>query len=180
METAIKLRMDGLTETHLDVENLIYDTVWRFKDRYGGDFDELLAQANYYYILAYDAHDGKRKFSTWVRFCIWKGLIDLTRFLREENKYVKVKSLETSNQKTEGFLSTQPLIDLLDEMGEDCCTITNLILDPPFEFPDTPSQVSSPRNFKASLKRYLCRNLNWTGRRIKETLVEMERIVNAN
>ncbi len=74
------LRKDVLTETYDNVKYLIFKIVWKFKGRYGGNFEELLAEANLLYILAYDTHDETLSaLSTWLYTKIWKGLLSNLR-----------------------------------------------------------------------------------------------------
>ena len=179
MEATITLRKDILNETYRDVENLIYSIVWKFQKRHGGDFEELNAEANLLFIKANDSFNkSKANFSTWLNFTIWYGLLDFQNMLRETNKYAYKEYIEESNLPiSKEMISTNPLIDLLDEMNDDCKIMTNLILEDIIEFPDTITKAKSTRNFRASLKRHLKDKLHWTGRRIKESFIEMERIV---
>ena len=69
------LAMEAVTVTYLDVKNLIYDTCHKFKRRYGGNIEELIDCANYFFVLAYHSHDAaKSSFTTYLRFKIWHGL----------------------------------------------------------------------------------------------------------
>ncbi len=169
---------DGLTETYKDVEKLICSITYKFQKRYGGDFDELLAEANYLYILACETHNElKANLSTWLHFKIWKGLLDFQNMLWEINPYCKKVPFEDYLlEEIAATRITKPFIDLLDEMRNDCKTITNIITEDLIEFPNITKKMSM-RNVKALLKRHLKEKLHWTGRRIKESFIEMEGIV---
>src|SRR5476651_2599406 len=69
----------GIAETYDDVAELVYDTCWKFKRRYGGDFDDLLSQANLAFMESYGSYQTKYRFSTWVRTIVWNRLLDEAR-----------------------------------------------------------------------------------------------------
>ena len=68
-------------ELYLSVERLLDKTVWSFVRRYGGEFDELRADANLHYIQASYKYDDSRgvSYSSHIRFCVWNGLLDAHR-----------------------------------------------------------------------------------------------------
>ena len=88
MESAT-MSLDAVIETYFDVQNLIFDTVWKFQKQYGGDFEEMVAESNLIYMKCFLSHSpNKAQFSTWLRFRLWKGLIDFKRFIRaQENNF---------------------------------------------------------------------------------------------
>lgn len=178
----IALRKDALTETFLDIENLIYKVVWDFKDHYGGDFEQLLAEANLLFVLAYDTHnEAKAGFTTWLHFCIRKGLLSFKRRIRQENKYTKFFPLEETNPTHEKFYQPLCFFELFDEFGADSKQIIELILNPPTELVGLVFEEGkyNPHTFKAELRTYLS-SLGWTGRRIKESFNEIREVISNN
>lgn len=71
-------RQELMTDTYGDVAKLISYMVKRFQKRFGGDYGELLSEANALFIRAYDEfdpnHEGACKFSSFVSNGIWTGL----------------------------------------------------------------------------------------------------------
>ena len=176
------LRKDALTETHLDMQNLIYKIVWRFKNRYGGEFEQLLAQANLLFVLAYDSHNkNKAGFSTWIHHCLITGLLDFKKLINQENKYTRILQFSTINHLQESSYQQSYFFELLDELGEDSKQIIKLILNPPAELMEIIFEKDkyNPRTFKAELGFYLF-SLGWTGRRIKESFNEIREVINNN
>ena len=174
------LKKEALTQTYFDVENLIYNIVWKFKNCYGGDFEELVAEANLLYIYAYNSHNKKTsKFSTWVYFCIWKGLIDFINFLKEKNKYGRVFLLEELECFQENFISSsETFVELIDEVGEDSKTIINLIMNLPKDLQNNILQRGGhPHNVRIPIRNYLSSKLGWTGKRIKESFDEIKKVI---
>ena len=83
MTTTICPRADA----YLHVEKLVYKTCHRFKQIHGGPpFDELLSEAHAIYAGAFESFRSDRgaKFSTWVAFSLWHGLLEYNRKLQRE------------------------------------------------------------------------------------------------
>lgn len=71
------------TLAHEDVELLIYDTVHKIRRRHGGDFDDLVGEANLIFSRLcvpgdFDPNRGA-KFSTWLRTKVFWGLLSYRR-----------------------------------------------------------------------------------------------------
>jgi len=70
---------DGPTETYEDTQRLIWQTVLRFNDRYGGDVEEQFSIANLAFAEAFAKYDpGRAQFTTLlvlqIRWQLWKAL----------------------------------------------------------------------------------------------------------
>lgn len=179
META--LRKDALAETYIDIENLIYKLVWRFKARYGGSFDELVAEANLLYILAFDSYsEADGLFSTWVYGRIWHGLQTFLKRITQRNKYgTTFCSLSKGSHKV---MNERPghfhLSDILEEVGQDSKTLIRLVLYPPEGITkDDLEKGFSVRGTRTYLKQYLYQTLGWPKKRIRESFGEIGRIL---
>ncbi len=179
METTMEfLRKDALTTTYEDVELLIYDTVWGFINVHGGDFEEFVAQANLYYIIAYDLFEEKEgvKFSTWVVWCIKKGLLNLKAFLLESNKYSQKQYLDDFIYE-ERSVDASTLFELVESIGEDSKLLIKMILDPPTAFAHTIKDKGTYSfQCRVALKKYLG-TLGWTAARIKESFEEIRQVL---
>ena len=175
------ITLDATTETYWDIKNLIFDTVWKFQQRYGGDFDEMVAEANLIYIQAFLSHNpNKSQFSTWLRFILWKGLIDFKRFIREENKHIKIEHFE----EIENFYSYPaplyiPFWDLVSGLSDDAKTIVQLILEPPEIMQSAAlKKGTAPCNVKRALRIHLSYILGWSANQIKESFAEITAVIN--
>ena len=173
------LRQDVLTETYNDVENLINEIVWRFCERYGGEFKDYRAEANLLFILAYDCFDEtKGALSTHLYFRIWKGLLSFIRLKIKQRPSPKVDS-DVLLQFEDWSWNPFSVVDLIDEANEDVRTLINLIWEPNEEIINTKMKTGqNPCHFRAVLKNYL-RNIGWTQKRVRESFVEITKLINS-
>jgi len=175
------LRKDILTETYIDVENLIYDIVWKFIRKRGGDFEELAAEANLLYVLAFDSYnESKGAFSTWIHFCVWKGLLNFIKQTRQENRYgVAFCGLDEGEGQVLGKKSCPfSLSEMLEEISEDSKTLISLVFAPPEAITKRELEKGlSPCKTRVYLKGYLY-TLGWTSKQIRTSFREIREILN--
>lgn len=177
------LRMNALTETYIDTENLINKIAWSFYDTYGGEFDEWKAEANYLFLLAYDSYkNGKSQFSTWLYLKVWFGLIKYMKTLRKQcssifpntnASSIEFVKKELPNKTTQTYLFSP--LEMLDGLNTDSKTIIRLILQPK-EITNKIKTGPHPCHVKKAIKKYL-NNLGWTSRRIKESFKEIKEVL---
>jgi len=175
------ITLDATTETYFDIQNLIFDTVWKFQRQNGGDFDEMVAEANLIYMKAFLSHNpNKSQFSTWLRFALWKGLIDFRRFIREENRYINIKHFEEIENFHLYPASTYiPFWDLISELSDDAKTIVDLILEPPEIMQSAALRKgNAPCNIKTALRTHLSYVLGWSANQIKNSFQEIAAVLN--
>ena len=145
---------ENTTQIYTNMKNLIAHTTWKFHNRYGGDFEELLNEANLLFIKATQSHNEARsKITTWTRFCIWKGLLNYIK--KEHKQWNPLLRLELPidiSDDTNYF----SLSEILDELSDDAKDIIKLIFDLPLEIQmDAKQHGNRPRNIKAALYRFL-------------------------
>jgi len=179
MET-LTLQREALTETYNDTENLINKTVYQFYKRYGGDFEELQAEANLIFIQIYNSYKKHRsRFSTWLCFCIWKGLLDCKNKLYRQTPKPIIDGNEEDIQIIEMLEDrkkhTFSSLELFDGIGDDAETVIRLIWNMPHDLPI--KNGNHPCHIRASLRKYL-RDAGWTWRRIKESFDEITELIN--
>ncbi len=175
------ITLDATTETYFDVQNLIFDTVWKFQRQNGGDFDEMVAEANLIYMKCFISHNpNESQFSTWLRFTLWKGLINFRRFIREENKYMTIQYIEEiENFHLYPAPSYIPFWDLVSELSDDTKTIVSLILEPPEIMQSAALRKgTAPCNIKTALRIYLSYILGWSASQIKDSFKEITAVLN--
>jgi len=179
MEMILPLQEDIVAKTYNDMKGLIKKTVYRFYKRYGGDFEELQAEANLLFILSCISYrENKGNLHIWIRWCVWKGLLSYTKSLykqipksitENEQNHQIIKMLE--DKKSHLFSS----LELFDGVGDDAKTIIHLIWNLPHDLPV--KNGNHPCHVQTSLRKYL-RDMGWTYRRIKETFEEVTKIIN--
>ena len=174
------LEMDAVTETFYDVRKLIYGTVWQFQKQHGGDFDEMVAEANLIYIKAFMSHNpSKGKFSTWLCFCLGKGLIDFRRFIREENRYVSIEHFEDWGEYQIQTPPRSTFLELINEVSSDTKTIIDLLMEPTNELQTALMKKKSVKYYhKQALRAHLTSVLGWSNSRIKESFQEIVEVLN--
>lgn len=169
---------DAITETYQDIQNLIYDVVWKFKKAHGGDFDEMVSEANVIYMDAYLNHNPNRaNFTSWLyRKLIW-GLSERHRTLLLKNHRE-----QTSGEMYEFSSPTvrRPFYELLTELGQDARTIVELILEMPEVMEQNAlSNGTTPRNIQSALHIYLKTFFGWTEKHVLDTFREIAEVINA-
>ncbi len=172
------LRTDALTETFEDLRGMINKVAWRFYNRYGGDFEEWQAEANYRFIVDYDNHtEDKGKFTSWIYFCLWNSLLSYARKLYKQTHLIvgDINTLGYMKDEVDSF----SIIEILDEArGEDVRTLINLVLNPPQEIKTAHIKPGYHGcHMKVVLRIHLTK-MGWTARRIKSSFKEIGDIIN--
>lgn len=121
------LNQDEPTKAWLSVERLVYDVCHGFRRHFNLDFDDLLDEALVIYTKAYKTFNPeKAKFTTYVRFCVWNGLMTYTRKRFKEAEKIKESAPTELDMKQgkQGFVLKQ----LLSEISGDAAVVVRLAL----------------------------------------------------
>ena len=166
------LQKDILTETYSDMDNLICDIVWGFAARYGGEFDELKAEANLLFLSAVESYNEiKGAFTTWLYCRVWVGLQTFSRIERK-HKHIELPL---------GRIRSKPapnLFAMLNDLSNDGRTIAKIIFEPPEGLTDSDLEKGfNACTTRIYIKNYLKTRLGWTGKRIKESITEIRQIL---
>ena len=188
--TLSPVRRATADETYSELKNLIYSTVWNVVKQYGGDFDELMSDANIAFLEAYANFDGSSSFSSWVRQSVWFKCVDSIRDrLTEQQRYKRLQD-DTKNgvpiqrtahdEQVDGIpdtFSTWSLNGLLEDLTEDARIVVQLTLETPVELEAVvQAKGGQPRNLRSSLRSYLA-EMGWTACRIAESFNEVRRVL---
>jgi DNA-directed RNA polymerase specialized sigma24 family protein len=175
----LALRDIALTQTYEDVKMLIYQTCWKFTEAYGGEIEEWIAEANYYFLRAYESYqESKGTFSTWLRRNLWQHLMNYSQRLRQIHKNIEIKPM--GDEIPIISVNDRRLEDLLEEFSADLREIVDLVLDPPdFLINDALEKGTRPYNFRGCLRRYL-KSTGRTAKEITESFAEIGEILSAN
>jgi RNA polymerase sigma factor (sigma-70 family) len=182
-------------ETYLEVENLIRREVWRICKKWGGDFDELMSEANIAFLDAYDSFDGSSSFATWTRQIVWYKCVDLIRGrLTEQARYASNPGDETvgripcrvNGDATHDRMlieipdrphSTWKVQEMLEELTEDARIVVKLVVETPAELEAIArAKGGQPRNLRSSIRSYLA-EAGWTAARIAESFNEVRQVL---
>jgi len=105
----------AITQTFLDVEKLIIHTARRFWQRYGGDLDELISEANEWFMVAYDSFDPERSsFSHWVSLIVYRGLQQTLKQTTKRASFLGER-IEYEPEARHDFNIKMLMIDLSDD-----------------------------------------------------------------
>lgn len=173
-----RLRKDILTETYKDMQKLIAKAAWNFWNVYGGDIDDLMAQANLIFIEAFDDYDPSRssKLTTWLTHKIRWGLLDYMRCRNIYEPHIPIDDefVETYSASNDGF----SVMELLDEMEQDAHIVLQLFLEIPKEVMldvlDSKQRVDHVRACMRNRLKNRLRQMGWTVKRIKTTFEEIK------
>lgn len=122
------LALDQITESFADVENLINDLAWRFVRKYGGEFEEVQAQARLIYCWAFKHYKpDKSRLTTWVHIKVWNGLKTYAR--RHATKHGRTFPADFDLGLVPKKERSFDLRELLFEVSEDAALILNVLFE---------------------------------------------------
>lgn len=188
------------SETYEECKTLIHSVVWKVIRRYGGDFEELMSEANSAFMDAYQTFDGSSAFTSWLHTRVWFSCVSFVRDrLGEQSRYKPLSMRESVGGipcevnidrpdrvgTSAGFAdpcdgipdrrSAWKADDLLEELGEGARLVVSLTLETPADL-ERVSQAkgAQPRNLRSSIRQYLA-EMGWTAVRIAESFNEVRR-----
>lgn len=164
----IDIRAIELADTYEESEEQIHATVRRFVRRHGtsgGSFEDLLADAQYWFMEAYGRWDpeGRRTWTQELHYWLWFGMIDDARARLRMNYGI-------SNE------PHAPPPGLADDyaLGYDADYVVALVLDPPLDLGQAvQAKGGQSRNWRSSLRAYL-RQQGWSSDRVNAAFKEIQ------
>jgi DNA-directed RNA polymerase specialized sigma24 family protein len=163
--TATALQYDAINETYASVENLIYHTLHRFVKHYGGSVEEWHEYTGSLFMVAYTDHSRSRgKFSTYLQWVLWKGLLEVRRKQQRHKGKVVFTDLDPEVFKAPTDFN---LMEFMDSLSEDAQTVVRLVFDTPWQF-------SEPKEMRQVIRQYLAQPaIGWSSNRIASTFREI-------
>jgi len=164
----LTLRQDAVNETYADFELLVFKTVHEFVAETGGRFEDWMEHAGPLFMIAYDGWDPRRsKFSTYLRWVLWRGLQEVQRRLAKRNGKVIFTEIDPELWEAP---RTFDRVAFMDGLSEDARLVVAAALDTPWGFDPDPPQV------RALLRDYLSQPaLGWSPQRIRDSFREIRR-----
>jgi len=165
---------NNIETTYCDCVNLIRKTVWDFIVKYNkhpSEFDDLMGQADEYFMIAYNTHDKTRSsFTAWLRVRVWYGLV------MANGKEMK----HTYNQTRPPRPSVHPdnigLVDLLDSLNEDARNLILLVRSVPADL-DKLFQKARRKPARKHVFHYL-KDCGWSRSEILNAFSSLKRLLN--
>ena len=175
------LLMDGLTETYLDTSRIIDQTVKRFVRLFGGNYHDLRAEADLFYIQAYDSHTSRlSSFPTWLRIKVWRGLQEYMRtHIARDNRCPRV--WRDFNVEPAKDLEPFDLSDFLDsrpDLSPDARELITLVIQPPLPVRVNTSErgEETPWHITLGVREYL-RDCGWNKSRMDKAFAEVRGVL---
>ncbi len=175
-------QMPGTVEEGYEtVKGLIFDQVYKFKRRYGGDMDDLVGEANLAFVRGHRAcvagENTDPSYSTEIRRWVWYTLFDKMRVQRERKKNVVfISTNEVDGGTTDYPEPTKGMFnrgEFLHWLTPDAAVVAGLALNPPPEVEKVAmAKGGSPRNFRSTVRAHLT-GAGWTAVRINVAFEEV-------
>lgn len=174
MNTA--LRKEILSEVYQDLQEAITYTVLGFVRRYGGDFEELRADANLLFVQAYDKHDeSKGSLVTWVKFYVFKNLLEKlrSRLYRQAAHGRSNKDVLTLPAPAEFGL-----MEFLDGLPLEVAAVVKMTLDPPPDVLLSVEQLGGfkPHRVRNAIREFL-KDLGWASSQITDLFQNIREVL---
>lgn len=162
------------------VKNLIYHQVHKFFARYGGDWDELLGEANlafvqgHYQFIGGLTPSGKPivdPYHVVIRRWVWFEMFEVMRTRIRRAPVLQTAEFfeETTAGTTDWNAGTFAL-----ELGDDARFAATLALYPPDEIDAVArAKGGEPRNYRSTIREHL-ENLGWREERIAAAFAEIK------
>ncbi|MBU1067226.1 hypothetical protein KKE60_05535 [Patescibacteria group bacterium] len=163
------------------VRNLIFDQVHKFSRRYGGDFDELVGEANLAFVKGHNQFitgmrpSGKpfdTTYATEIRRWVWFELFDAMRTRLQRQARAQMISVGDMDYPVQSF--EFDVTDWAAGLSSDASYVVELLLDPPEDVEEIiMAKGGEPRNFRSTVRAYLVAS-GWSARRISEAFAEIK------
>lgn len=159
-------------ETYADSLPVIEKTVGAFCRAYGGDYDELRANADTIFMEAFHRYDDSKPWHTWLNEWIWFELFDAMRVAARRAARAPMIGGEAVDALTYGTDFDMELF--MEGLGADAVTVIKLTFDTPTDLAEAVERKGGePRNLRSTLREYL-KGLGWTARRVRESFAEIK------
>jgi hypothetical protein len=167
--------------THEEVNGLVIDTALQFSKAYGGETDELVAEARLLFMKCYwryvnhyrktGSNDGT--FTHYIRMKIWYGLLDNARRIARRRKRLTpgvdlsaLSARQGSSFTPEAFVAN---------LSDDAAYVARLALDPPTPVRQRAASKrgeQAPSSIRAAVVEFL-KDVGWGAGRIRTTFREI-------
>ena len=156
-------QMDDLYEHN---NRAMHAEIHAHQRRYGGDYEDLAAEANYHFVLAAWSWQPERaKFHTWLRFSVRMGLMEIRR--QAEHKARRIDHGADPNDTPS--MPGDRLQRILDQLTPDAAAVVRLTLT-----------TARPSRQRALVRRDVAAALlgrGWTGARVAEAFRQVREVL---
>jgi hypothetical protein len=166
------------------VRNLVFHQVHKFRRRYGGEFDELVCEANLAFVKGHaqfttgKTATGKTitdPYATEIRRWVWYEMFDAMR-TRLRRKAIAPMVAIKEGQEFPDRLPEWDVSSWAAELGPDARLAVELVLNPPAPIENTAeAKGGEPRNYRSTVRAHLAADLGWSTKRINAAFEEIRR-----
>lgn len=171
-----------LEVTYEDIRTVLYDLVYKFRRRYGGDFSELVSDANAYFMQAYASYNGDygSSFSTWFYYRTWRRMLSDLRQRRLQSR----KRLYLDNEVMGRYPAKRydfNMDEFAEGLSQDAKKVIGLLVCPPL---DVKLSCARRGDHNAALhyRRAMCeylKDVGWPKERIAQAFEEISNELSA-
>lgn len=157
----------SLSESYLSVERLISSTCRKFLKRYNLDEQEVFSEAGVAFLKATESFNPAKgtKFSTWIRWKLYKDLMSLARKQRQS---LPLDSIQEPATERKFFLR-----EFLEDLSEDTRMVAKMALNTPKEILQA-MRRDTTYDLRIAIWQHL-REIGWSTRKIIESFSEIRR-----
>lgn len=169
---------DPVAVTFEDVQTVLEKVARRFVQDHGGHYEDILCDANWYYLKAYDDYVPERgEFRRWVQYRVRMGLLEDLRRAAYRHVTLPRKNvpLAALTAKEAAVFDPGPV---LDRLGTDAAFLVKLVLEVPddLQFALDMRTRATDYDFKLTIRSYL-KESGWAVERIAAAFAEVRSVL---
>lgn len=161
------------TRTLKDYRGTINAAVNSVHANYGGDKEEMRNEALLIYMKAYLSHDAdKARFSTWLYFKVYKGLLELA--IKRAKEQTRLARHHLDFEVSEVTYGGERWLELWDSLSDNAKAVVALVFDTPHRVARDAEKSGkvNPKSYRSALRAYLMR-AKWPAEIVAETFKEI-------
>lgn len=150
---------------------LVIGTAYKFFRRYGGDLEEIKADAMSHFVdaaISYEESNSPQRY--WIRSKVWLCLLEDRERRARRHKH------ETAARRRDDGYRPRSNADWQDELGPDAREVVDAVINPP---PDVQCMLADDRRklkSKEVLARFF-RQCGWRNKRIRKAFLGIEKAI---
>ncbi len=164
-----------ITQAYEQVRPLLYSLCRRFRQRHGGEWAELISEAQEQFVAACHSNQQSRgKLITWVHHKVWYGLLESQR--QRAKEWARRQEIYLEEVPASSRFDFQ---ELMKDVSEDAAAVVRLMASVPFDLlvEQRGWQHEAPgKNLRGVLIDFLV-DAGWPAWRILETFREIREVL---
>lgn len=172
------LEKDILEDAYTHTEKLVTKIAWKFTNRYGGEFDEWLSEANLIFIDACQSYNGRSSLITWLWYKLHWGLYKCLKIRTSEQRTISLEELDSDDVPVEDIFPAKTqnnLVYTISHVSASSQELWGLLVDPPDELRGE-LDADNPEATWDAIQRYCEWKLRWTWREMQSAIAELREL----